>query len=91
MYFRLILWIIGIILITFFIIFNVEPRVKVFLLPGIILENIPLSLVIIISIILGFLLGLLLGFFKVITLQRKIKKLEKTTPFSLSTENKTKN
>ncbi|MCS7279641.1 MAG: LapA family protein [Thermodesulfobacteriaceae bacterium] len=76
MYFKLIFWIIVILLITFFVIFNVEPKVRIFLFPGITLENMPLALVIIISLILGFLSGLLLAFSNILKLQRKIKKLE---------------
>lgn len=81
MYLRLIFWIIIILIITFFIIFNVEPRVNIFILPGITLKDMPLALVIIISIILGFISGLLVAFSKIIILQRKIKQLEKESQF----------
>jgi len=53
--FKLLLWIILLLLVVFFVVFNVEPEVTVHLLPGVVLENIPLALVIIISFVLGVL------------------------------------
>ncbi len=56
--FKLIIWIILLLLVVFFVVFNVEPKVTVHLLPGVSLENIPLALVIIVSFVLGVLFGL---------------------------------
>jgi len=53
--FKLLPWIILLLLVVFFVVFNVEPKVTVHLLPGVVLENIPLALVIIISFVLGVL------------------------------------
>lgn len=53
--FKLLLWIILLLLVVFFVVFNVEPKVTVHLLPGVVLENIPLALVIFLSFVLGVL------------------------------------
>ncbi len=77
MIFRLIFWIVIILLVAFFVIFNVEPKVQVHLFPGATLENIPLALVIIVSFILGLLSGVILSLSQVIKYKLKIRKLEK--------------
>jgi len=76
---RLILWIIVILLVVFFVIFNVEPKVKVHLFPGITLENIPLALVIIISFILGLLSGMILFLGQLIKYQLELRRVKKQT------------
>jgi len=53
--FKLLPWIILLLLVVFFVVFNVEPKVTVHLLPGVVLENIPLALVIFLSFVLGVL------------------------------------
>ncbi len=77
MIFRLILWIVIILLIVFFVIFNVEPKVQVHLFPGATLENIPLALVIIISFVLGLLSGVILSLSQIIKYKLEIRKLQK--------------
>ncbi len=74
---RLIVWIIITLLIVFFVIFNVEPRVQVHLLPGFTLENIPLALVIIVSFILGLLAGMILFLGQIIKYKLELRKLKK--------------
>ena len=83
MLFRLILWVILILAVVFFVIFNVEPRVQVHLLPGFTLENIPLALVIIVSFILGLLAGVILSLSQIIKYKMKIRKLEKMASTSV--------
>ncbi|MEZ0343859.1 MAG: LapA family protein [Caldimicrobium sp.] len=75
--FRLILWVIILLLVTFFVVFNVEPKVSVHLLPGFTLEGIPLSLVIIVSFLLGLLFGALIFFPQLIKAKMRINHLEK--------------
>jgi uncharacterized integral membrane protein len=74
---RLIIWIIIILLIVFFVIFNVEPKVNVHILPGATLENIPLSLVIIISFILGLLSGMMLFLGQIIKYKLELRRAKK--------------
>lgn len=74
---KLILWLIIILLITFFVVFNVEPKVTVHLFPGVSLEGMPLALVIIVSFILGLLSGLLLALPRLIKAQYRVHQLEK--------------
>ncbi len=75
--FRIILWIIILLLVTFFVIFNVEPKVSVHLLPGVSLEGMPLSLVIMVSFILGLLFGFLIFFPQLIKAKMRISHLER--------------
>ena len=75
--FRIILWLIIIILITFFVVFNVEPKVDVHLFPGVTLQGMPLALVIILSFILGFLCGMLILLPQLIKSKIKLSQLEK--------------
>jgi putative membrane protein len=70
--FKLILWIILLLLVVFFVVFNVEPKVTVHLLPGVALETIPLALVIIVSFVLGLLFGL--SFSLIQMLKRSLRK-----------------
>ena len=77
MVFRLIFWVAIILLVAFFVIFNVEPRVEVHVLPGKTLENIPLALVIIVSFIAGLLTGVLLALSQVIKHRLELRKLRK--------------
>ncbi len=70
--FKIILWIILLLLVVFFVVFNVEPKVTVRLLPGVALEDIPLALVIIVSFVLGLLFGL--SFSLVQMLKRSLRK-----------------
>ncbi|MFN3920920.1 MAG: lipopolysaccharide assembly protein LapA domain-containing protein [Caldimicrobium sp.] len=93
---KLLLWIIFLILIVLFVVFNVDPKVSVRLLPGVSLEGIPLALVIIFSFILGFLLGLLLVYpqllkakFKMYQWERKarLSNLEEKEPTKIDKEN----
>jgi len=77
MLFRLILWIIIILCVVFFVIFNVEPKVQVHLLPGMTFENIPLALVIIVSFILGLLSGVIISLSQVIKYKMELRKLNK--------------
>jgi len=76
--FKLILWIILLLLVVFFVVFNVEPKVTVHLLPGVALENIPLALVIIVSFVLGLLFGL--SFSLVQMLKRSLRKSSQNEP-----------
>jgi uncharacterized integral membrane protein len=76
--FKLILWIILLLLVVFFVVFNVEPKVTVHLLPGVALENIPLALVIIVSFVLGLLFGL--SFSLVQMLKRSLRKGSQDEP-----------
>ncbi len=78
MIFRLIVWILIILLIVFFIVFNIEPKVKVYLFPGVILEDIPLALVIIISFVLGLLSGIILFLGQIIKYELELKKAKKS-------------
>ncbi len=82
MIFRLIFWIIIILIVAFFVVFNVQPQVKVHILPGFTLENIPLALVIIISFILGMLSGVILSLSQVIKYKLEIRKLKKEQKFT---------
>lgn len=75
--FRILIWIVILTYFAFFVVFNVDPKVKVHLLPGIILEDIPLALVIVFSFILGLLLGLLIVYTKLFRAQLRIYQLEK--------------
>lgn len=75
--FRLILWIIILLIFTFFVVFNVEPKVTIHLFPGVSLEGMPLALVIIISFLLGLLSGALILFPKLLKANIKISQLEK--------------
>ncbi|PMP60770.1 MAG: DUF1049 domain-containing protein [Caldimicrobium thiodismutans] len=75
--FRIILWLIIIILITFFVVFNVEPKVDVHLFPGVTLQGMPLALVIILSFILGLLCGMLILLPELIRSKIKLSQLEK--------------
>ncbi len=59
---RIIFWIILVLGLTLFVVFNVEPKVTVHLLPGVSLEGMPLALVIMVSFLLGLLFGLLILF-----------------------------
>ena len=77
MIFRLIIWIIITLLIVFFVVFNIEPRVQVHLFPGMTLENIPLALVIIISFILGLLAGMILFLGQIIKYQLELRRVKK--------------
>ena len=77
MFFRLIIWIIITLLIVFFVVFNIEPRVQVHLFPGMTLENIPLALVIIISFILGLLAGMILFLGQIIKYQLELRRAKK--------------
>ncbi len=84
MLFRLILLVIIIGLVVFFVVFNVEPRVVVHLIPGYTLQNIPLGVVIIVSFLLGLILGALISFpqiiktrFQIRTLRKEKERLEK--------------
>ncbi|WP_038054816.1 LapA family protein [Thermodesulfobacterium hydrogeniphilum] len=90
MIFRLILWIVIILLIVFFVIFNVEPRVQVHLFPGATLENIPLALVIIISFILGLLSGVILSLSQIIKYKLEIRKLQKQNKWKAEIPSETK-
>ncbi|MCD6489645.1 MAG: LapA family protein [Thermodesulfobacterium sp.] len=74
---RLIIWIIITLSVVFFVVFNVEPKVQVHLLPGVTLENIPLALVIIISFILGLLAGMILFLGQIIKYQLELRKVKK--------------
>ncbi len=74
---KIIIWVVIVLSITFFVVFNVEPKVKVSLLPGFTLEEIPLALVIIISFILGLLSGLLIFLSELLRSKLKLSKLEK--------------
>ncbi len=74
---RLIIWIIITLSVVFFVVFNVEPKVQVHLLPGVTLENIPLALVIIISFILGLLAGMILFLGQIIKYQLELRKTRK--------------
>ncbi len=67
---RLILWIVILLAVVFFVVFNVEPKVTVHLFPGVTLENVPLALVIIVSFVLGLLFGLTFALFQM--LKRRI-------------------
>ncbi|MFN4197222.1 MAG: lipopolysaccharide assembly protein LapA domain-containing protein [Caldimicrobium sp.] len=82
--FKFLLWIILLILVVFFVAFNVNPKVTVHLFPGVSLTDIPLALVIIFSFLLGLLLGLLLLYPKLLKanyqLHRLEKKLKECTP-----------
>jgi len=75
--FRLIVWLILILVVVFFVVFNVDPKVKLHLLPGVTLENIPLALVIIISFTLGVLFGIMVSITQMIKLKLEIRKLQK--------------
>ncbi len=75
---RIIIWILIILLITFFIVFNIEPKVRVYLFPGITLENIPLALVIIISFILGLLSGMIIFLGQIVKYQLELRKAKKS-------------
>ncbi|QER42484.1 LapA family protein [Thermodesulfobacterium sp. TA1] len=75
--FRLIVWLILILVVVFFVVFNVDPKVKLHLLPGVTLENIPLALVIIISFTLGVLFGIMVSITQMIKLKLEIRKLHK--------------
>jgi uncharacterized integral membrane protein len=75
--FRIILWVVILLLVTFFVVFNVEPKVKVHLFPGVSLVDIPLSLVIIVSFLLGLLLGALLFFPQLLRARMRINHLER--------------
>lgn len=86
MFLRLILWIIIVLLIAFFVIFNVEPKVQIHLFPGITLENIPLALVIIISFILGLLSGMILFLGQIIKYQLELRKAKKQSFSEIKTE-----
>lgn len=77
MVFRLIIWIIITLLIVFFVVFNIEPKVQVHLFPGMTLENIPLALVIIISFILGLLAGMILFLGQIIKYQLELRRVKK--------------
>jgi len=75
--FRIILWLIIIVLITFFVVFNVEPKVDVHLFPSVTLQGMPLALVIILSFILGLLCGMLILLPELIRSKIKLSQLEK--------------
>lgn len=75
---RIIIWILIILLITFFIVFNIEPKVRVYLFPGITLEDIPLALVIIISFILGLLSGMIIFLGQIVKYQLELRKTKKS-------------
>lgn len=75
--FRILLWVIMLLLVTFFVVFNVEPKVSVYLLPGFTLEGIPLALVIIVSFLLGLLFGSFIFFAQLLKAKMKINHLEK--------------
>ena len=77
MIFRLIIWIIITLLIVFFVVFNIEPKVQVHLFPGMTLEDIPLALVIIISFILGLLAGMILFLGQIIKYQLELRRVKK--------------
>ncbi len=77
MLFRLVLWIAIILIIVFFVIFNVEPKVEVTLFPGVVLQNIPLALVIIISFFIGLLCGALISFTQIVKHKLELRKLRK--------------
>lgn len=74
---RLIIWIIFTLLVVFFVIFNFEPKVQVYFFPGVVLENIPLALVIVISFILGLLAGIILLLGEVIKYKWELRKIKK--------------
>ncbi len=74
--FRIILWVVILLLVTFFVVFNVEPKVNVHLLPGFTLVDIPLSLLIIVSFLLGLLFGSLLFFSQLLRARMRIHHLE---------------
>ena len=74
---RIIFWIAIILVIAFFVIFNIEPRVEVHLLPGKKIENIPLALVIIISFVIGLLSGVLFSFSQIIKYKLENRKIRK--------------
>lgn len=82
---RLIIWIIITLLVVFFVVFNVEPKVNVYILPGVTLENIPLALVIIISFILGLLAGMLLFLSQIIKYQLELRRTRKRIPSEIKT------
>ncbi len=75
--FRLLIWIIFLVLFALFIAFNINPKVTVSLFPGVALQDIPLALVIIFSFILGLLSGLLIIYPKLFRSQLKAHQLEK--------------
>ncbi len=77
MIFRLILWIIIILCVVFFVVFNVEPRVQVHLFPGMTIQNIPLAIVIIVSFVFGLLCGVILSLSQVIKYKMQLRKLNK--------------
>jgi len=74
---RLILWILIILCVAFFVIFNVEPKVTLHLFPGFTIQNIPLALVIIISFVLGLLAGVIFSLGQVIKYKMKLRRLSK--------------
>lgn len=74
---RIILWVILVLGITFFVVFNVEPKVTVHLFPGVSLEGMPLALVIIVSFLLGLLFGLLILFPQMIRAKLRESQLER--------------
>ncbi len=74
---RIIFWIILVLGLTLFVVFNVEPKVTVHLLPGVSLEGMPLALVIMVSFLLGLLFGLLILFPQIIRARLRENQLTK--------------
>jgi len=77
MVFRLIFWVAIILLVAFFVIFNVEPKVEVHVVPGKTLHDIPLALVIIVSFVVGLLCGVVLSLSQIIKYKLETRKLKK--------------
>ncbi|GEM_PF-710777 len=74
---RLVFWVAIILLVAFFVIFNVEPRVEVHVLPGKSIQDIPLALVIIISFVAGLLSGVILSLSQIIKYKLEGRRLRK--------------
>lgn len=82
MIFRLLAWLLILVFVLFFVVFNFEPKVVVTIFPGVYLENVPLAVVIIISFILGLLLGLMIAFIQILKYKLQLEKLSKEIKFS---------
>jgi len=77
MIFRFLAWLLILVFVLFFVVFNFEPKVVVKIFPGVYLENVPLAVVIIISFILGLLLGLMIAFIQILKYKLQLEKLSK--------------
>lgn len=83
---KLLVWIILLILVVLFVVFNVDPKVNVYLLPGVSLEGIPLALVIIFSFLIGLLLGLLIIYPQLLKAKFKLYQMEKRATEKMGAE-----